>query len=180
MTRLTVKILVAVVFFFTSIFAVSFLLGWISPPMQTDDELAARFLKERRSFEILADSFAGDSTLLFASNSKFYRNHGGGLVTESKPSDLHLIALRKTGVLSGYRGGVLDIEFLSFPTYRIELDGGDLSQTNFEEKGYAFMLSATGKVDEILADGGTYGNFDFRRIEGQWYIYRGIRVSKPE
>jgi len=41
------------------------------------------------------------------------------------------------------------------------------------------MISPPEKVQELLDLEGRYGT-KFKQIEGQWYIYHGIRVSKPE
>ena len=173
------KILIGIILL-TAGLSVYFLHGWLTPRMPSDEELKTRFLKDRDSFTKLGQLFIDDKNLLFASPQKLHRLVGYGLVSNSEPSDEYKTAFDRIGTSFVSPSGVLYIEFIKFPAYRMELEGGDFSQTNYEEKGYALMTSPPEKVQEILVSENTYGNADFKQIEGQWYIYHGIWVSKPE
>ena len=172
------KILIGIILL-TAGLSVYFLPGWLSSRMPTDEELTTRFFKERDSFDKLGRLSIDDTTLFLARPDSLNRLVGREVVSET-PSDVYKSAFERTGILSEMRSGVLYLDFIKFPTYDVKLQGGDFSQTNYEEKGYALMTSPPEKVQEILGSENTYGNADFKQIEGQWYIYHGIFVSKPE
>lgn len=173
------KILIGIALLTVGGLSVFFLSSWLSPRLPTDEELTTRFFKERDSFDKLGRLLIDDTTLFLARPESLNRLGGREVVSET-PSDEYKAAFERTGILSGRRKGVLYLDFIKFSMYRMELEGGDFSQTNYEEKGYALMLSPPENVQEILGLGKTYGNMEFKKIEGQWYIYHGIIVSKPE
>lgn len=145
--------------------SVYFLPGWLSPRMPTDEELTTRFLKERESFDKLGRLLIDDTTLFLARPDSLNRLVEREVVSET-PSVEYKSAFERTRILSGMRSGVLYLDFIKFPTYDVKLEGGDFSQTNYEEKGYALMLSPPEKVQEILGSKNTYGNADLKQIEG--------------
>lgn len=175
------KILLGILLLITSVVAAYFSSAWFSPHMQTDEQLRIVFLKHRESFSRLQQFFMDDSSLLYASPQTLYRNNVREAVSGFEPYEGYRSDFERTEILFGGRSGVLDLEFLEFPTYWNKLEGGDFSQQPYEVKGYVLMLSPADKVIAVLGSGkNTYGNAEFKQIEGQWYIYRGIEVSKPE
>jgi len=170
------KIAIGIILLTAGLF-VYFLPGWLIVRMPTDEELTTRFFKERDSFDKLGRLLIDDTTLFLARPDSLNRLVGREVVSET-PSDVYKSAFERTGILSGTSYGPPNLNFIKFPVYDVQLDGGDFDQTDYVEKGYALMLSPPENVQKIL--GRSYGNTTFKQIDGQWYIYHGIFVSKPE
>lgn len=83
-------------------------------------------------------------------------------------------------MLSGSRGGVLDLQFVSFPTYWAELRSGDPNEVSVEEKGYALFLTPEPAVQQSLDTGRPYGGVEFIYLDESWYLYHRFLVVKPE
>lgn len=146
---------------------------------QSDEAMKTAYTRHRDSFAKLERLFTADPDLLLASPSRLHRV-ANGLPSESRTTDEYRSSFEQTGVIFGARDGVIDLEFLSFTTFRIQLDYGDFSEQSFEEKGYAYILESDEKIRDLLGTGKTYGNTEFSHIEGHWFIFHRIKVSKPE
>ncbi len=164
------KILIGITLLMAGGLSAYFLPRLVSPRMPTDEELTTRFFKERDSFDKLGRLLIDDNTLFVSRPDSLNRLVGREMVSETL-SDEYKSAFDRTGILYGRSASGAYLKFIEFTIYRVELDGGDFDQTDYEEKGYALMISPPEKVQELLDLEGRYGT-KFKQIEGQWYIYQ--------
>lgn len=154
------------------------------PSDETDEELIERFFTHRAEFDQLANLLLDDHSLRFVSRDTFHRLRDGKGI-DSVPSENIQHLFDVTGVRTGIRDGVLDITYLAFPTSITPLATGEESLERLSEKhGYAYLTISDKVAGEIFGSKAgskiVYGNADFTRIDGRWFIFRAVSVSKPE
>ena len=154
------------------------------PSTETDEELIERFFTHRAEFDQLANLLLDDHSLRFVSRDTFHRLSAGKGI-DSVPSDniQHLFDI--AGVRNGIRDGVLDITYLAFPTSITPLATRVESLEKLSEKhGYAYLVTFDETTSEVFRSKAgskiVYGKTEFTPIDGRWFIFRAVSVSKPE
>jgi hypothetical protein len=155
-----------------AVFAIAF--GSACGEHPTDDQLIARFKRERASFERLRDMFVADRTLGrvapdFTRPVNFFS--GGPLpsdppVTSQRLAEYHGL-FEHLGLESGVEG-YDDKEEIFFHASSMGL------AVSGSSKGYAYLASRpalmTNSLDDYWSPDGTSFTA-FRPIEGRWYLY---------